>query len=116
MKEKVLVADDERQCCLILKEYLDKLHCSVDLAFDGKEAKHLLERNKYDCVFLDCNMPELTGVELVKVIKETNPQATIAMISGYDLINEEFTKDLGINIFLKKPFSLKDIEKIIKDA
>jgi len=107
----MLIVDDESQCCSLFKDYFSKQNYLVDVAYDGRQAKDLLECNKYDYVFFDCNMPELSGVELIKVIKENNPQARKIMISGYDLVNEEFAKYLGIDIFLRKPFSLKDTEK-----
>jgi YesN/AraC family two-component response regulator len=58
-------------------------------------------------------MPELTGIELIKVIEEKNPKAKKIMISGYDLINEDFAKDSGVDIFLRKPFSLETIKEIV---
>ncbi|MGD0336032.1 MAG: response regulator [Candidatus Omnitrophota bacterium] len=114
--KKILVVDDEKECCQFFKQYLTKRGYSVDTAYDGLEAKGLLDVNKYDCIFFDCNMPELSGVELIKVIKEKNPQAKKIMISGYDLINEDFAKDLGVDIFLRKPFSLDTIKEIVENA
>jgi len=114
--KKILVVDDEKECCQFFKQYLTKRGCSVDTAYDGLEAKGLLDVNRYDCIFFDCNMPELTGVELIKIIKEKNPQAKKVMISGYDLINEDFAKDSGVDIFLRKPFSLETIKEIVENA
>lgn len=111
----MLIVDDERECCDLFKEYFLKHGFDIDIAYDGLKAKELLERNKYDYIFFDCNMPELTGVELIKVIKEKNPEAKKIMISGYDLIAEDFAKDLGVDVFLRKPFSLKDAERLIKN-
>ena len=113
-KKKILVVDDEKDCCEFLREYLAKHGYDVDVAHNGSEAKNLLERNKYGYIFFDCNMPEMNGVELVKVIDEKNPEAKKIMISGYETINEEFARELGIDVFLSKPVSLKDIERTVK--
>ncbi|OGX15112.1 MAG: hypothetical protein A2166_00635 [Omnitrophica WOR_2 bacterium RBG_13_41_10] len=113
--KKILVVDDEKESCQFFKQYLTKRGYSVDTAYDGLEAKGLLDVNRYDCIFFDCNMPELTGVELIKIIKENNPQAKKIMISGYDLINAEFAKDAGVDIFLPKPFSLDAVQEILED-
>ena len=75
-----------------------------------------MDANKYDCIFFDCNMPELTENELIKIIKEKNPQAKKIMISGYDLINEDFAKDFGVDIFLRKPLSLETVQEIVENA
>ncbi|MBI5145223.1 MAG: response regulator [Candidatus Omnitrophica bacterium] len=112
--KKILVVDDEKESCQFFKQYLTKRGYSVDIAYDGLEAKDLLDKHTYDCIFFDCNMPELSGVELIKVIKEKNPKAKKIMISGYDLINEDFAKDSGVDIFLRKPFSLETVNEIVK--
>ncbi|MCX5698450.1 MAG: response regulator [Candidatus Omnitrophica bacterium] len=114
--KKILVVDDEKEWCYFLKEYLTRRGYSVDTADDGLKAKDLLAKQAYDCVFFDCNMPGLTGVELIKVIQEKSPQAKKIMISGYDLINEDFAKGLGVDIFLRKPFSLESIQEAIENA
>ena len=112
--KKILVVDDEKESCQFFKQYLTKRGYSVDTAYDGLEAKDLLDKNTYDCIFFDCNMSGLTGIELIKVIKEKNPQAKKIMISGYDLINAEFAKDSGADIFLRKPFSLAAVWEIVE--
>ena len=114
--KKILVVDDEKECCALFKEYLAERGHSVDTAYDGLAAKDLLDKHTYDCIFFDCNMPELTGIELIKVIEEKNPKAKKIMISGYDLINEDFAKDSGVDIFLRKPFSLEAIKEVVENA
>jgi len=111
--KKVLVVDDEKRYCELFDDFLSKRGYRVDLAYDGLEAKHLLKDNKYDYIFFDCNMPGFSGIDLYNVIKEKNPQAKKIMISGYDLINEDFTKFLAIDAFLSKPISLDDIKKTL---
>jgi len=115
MAKKVLVVDDEVDCCEFFNKYLTNHNCLVDVAYDGLRAKDLLDAKKYDIIFFDCNMPGLSGVELLEAIKEKNPKARRIMISGYDLINEDFAKDLGVDIFLSKPISLQDVKEIILD-
>jgi len=114
--KRILVVDDEKECCQFFKQYLTKRGYSVDTAYDGLAAKDLLDKHTYDCIFFDCNMPELTGIELIKAIEEKNPEAKKVMISGYDLINEGFAKDAGVDIFLRKPFSLETIKEVVENA
>ena len=111
---RVLVVDDEADCCQFFKEYLTVRGFQVDTAFDGLKAKKLLEDREYDFIFFDCNMPGLSGVELCRVMRENSTGAKKIMISGYDLINEEFTRNLGVDVFLKKPISLGDVWKVVK--
>lgn len=113
MAKRILVVDDEKDCCSFIDDYLTKRGYDVDVAYDGLQAKDLLGNNTYDCIFFDCNMPELTGIELVAVINKKNPHAKKIMISGYEGIDERFAKEIGIDIFLSKPIALKEVEKII---
>ena len=112
--KRILVVDDEKDICEFFRGYLMRHGYVVDIAFDGLEGKELVETNCYDYIFLDCNMPGLTGVELMKIVKEHNPLAKKIMITGYEPITEEFAKDIGIDVFLGKPISMEDIEKVLK--
>ena len=112
-KERILVVDDEPEYLEFLKDFLVTRGYTLDTACDGEQAKDLLERNVYRVVFFDCNMPGLSGIELIKVIEAGNPGAKKVMISGYDLIDDEFAGASGVDQFLRKPFSLKDIENAI---
>ncbi len=112
--KKILVVDDEKDCCDTFHRFFTRRGHHVDVAYDGKKAKDLLEYNSYDYIFFDCNMPEISGIELVKFIDVKNPQAQKIMISGYDGINKEFTDALNIDLFFKKPISLEDIQRVVE--
>lgn len=114
--KRILVVDDEPAVCDSLKSFFIKNKFDVDVAFDGLSAKNLLDYNKYNFIFFDCNMPELSGVELAKIIIQKNPEAKRIMISGYDLINEDFVKSIGVDIFLDKPLSFKKIASILNNT
>ena len=103
IKKKILVVDDEKDCCDIFKRFFSRRGHDVDVAYDGKKAKDLLDDKIYDYIFFDCNMPEMSGIELVKVIDAKNPQARKVMISGYDGIDQDFAQAVNIDVFLKKP-------------
>lgn len=111
--KKVLVADDEKECCELFKDYLEKRNCKVDIAYDGLQAKTLLKQNEYDYVFLDFNMPWLTALELMEIVNEHNPRAKKIMITGYSDIDEGMAKHAGFDLFLRKPISFEDINSAI---
>ena len=113
MTKRILVVDDEKDCCALISDYLTGRGYSVDIAYDGFQAKDLVNNNKYDCIFFDCNMPELTGIELIEILDKKNPDAKKIMISGYEGIDERFAKQTGVDMFLSKPIVLKDLERSI---
>lgn len=110
---KILIADDEAEIVGIIKGSLNKKGYVVDATLDGKAALDLIKENNYDIVFLDHNMPEVTGLELIKYIKENNLNTKTAMITGYPAIEGSAVKYLGADEYLTKPFNIKDIEDII---
>ncbi len=111
-KKTILVADDEKEYCDFINGYFSERGYVVDVAYDGLQAKFQLEEKKYDFVIFDYNMPELSGIELLKVINRHNPQARKIMVSGYDCLTEKFAKAVGADIFLPKPVTLGDLRKI----
>lgn len=119
-RKKILVADDEKEFVKMMKDFLTKRGQVVDVAYDGKEAQDLIKKNNYDVIFLDHNMPELTGLELIKHIKQNNLKSKIIMITGYPEMEEFFAKAIGADGYLEKPFRMQEVKKIInkmdKDA
>lgn len=113
---KILIADDDSEYCLSLKRYLKKKNkdYEISLAFDGREAKRCVESDIYDIIFIDCDMPYLSGVDLIKTVKKENPGAKLVMISGYKDIGEDFAKVAGVDEFLRKPFMLKQLDGILE--
>lgn len=114
MNKKILIADDELAARESLKILLDKFKYEMDEANNGARASELIKNNKYDFIFLDCNMPELTGIELIDGIKRESPESRIVIITGYGGMTEEFACQVGAHEYIEKPFSGKDLEKIIR--
>ena len=109
----ILIADDEKEIVELLKDrFIAKGH-SVDTAYDGKKALELIKSNTYDLVFLDHNMPGLTGLELLRYIKQNNLKPKVVIITGYKEIDELFMKGRGADEYLTKPLKMKDIDDII---
>lgn len=111
---KILIVDDEKEFVAFLKDrFLLRGH-SVDKAYDGRQAMELVKSDLYDIVFSDHNMPEFTGVELVKYIKDNKLKAKTVIITGYEESNEYFMKLVGADEYLTKPIRIKDAEDIIE--
>ena len=109
----ILIADDEKEIVELLKDrFIAKGHL-VNTACDGKKALELIKSDIYDLIFLDHNMPGLTGLELLRYIKENNLKPKVAIITGYEEIDEFFMKGRGADEYLTKPLKMKDIDDII---
>lgn len=110
----VLVVDDDPQFRHLLDKALEKVGYTVMTAVDGEEAFDLFLRNKFDLVITDILMPNVNGIELVKRIKDENPWVPVILISGFEEESSVRRKLPFDDIyFLRKPFSLHDLEDVI---
>jgi len=108
----ILIADDEVDNCHFIQKGLTRQGLNVDVALDGKSALNQITAKQYDFIFLDFYMPDLTGIEIARIIKEKNLKSIIVLTSGYP-VDSKLTEEIGINEFLEKPFSFNDIKLII---
>lgn len=115
MPKTILVADDEEDTCNFIKKILERKGHKVYIALDGIQAHKIIEDKIFDVALLDCSMPGLTGFELIKLIKETNPNTKIIIFSGYSAMDERLADDLGVEQFLQKPLTIEMIQEAIGD-
>ncbi|MEI6862990.1 MAG: response regulator [Candidatus Omnitrophota bacterium] len=110
---KILVCDDEIEIVNIMKEYLKSKGCDVEYALDGKKGLDLIKSMEYDLVFLDINMPEMTGIEVLRYVKDNNIKTKVVFLTGYPCVDENFAKALRADEYLEKPVDLKAIGEIV---
>ena len=110
---RILIADDEKEVAVMIKSFLERRGYNVDIAFDGRAALKLIRENSYDVFFVDYNMPELTGIELVRYIKDNNIKLKTVMITGYPEMEANFAKRIGVDEYITKPIRMENIKEII---
>lgn len=108
---RVLVVDDEEMVRSIVTKLLTLNDHEVDRASSGSEALSLYKEAHYDIVFTDFGMPEMTGAELARRLREKNPQLPIILLTGYT-DTEEAVDD--VDDILSKPFKLEELEATIQ--
>lgn len=111
---RVLIVDDEILIRNVIKEYLKIENIDFDEADNGVKAIELVNNNQYDCIIMDIMMPKLDGFSTIKEIRKTNNSKIIVLSAR----TEEFDKltgfDLGIDDYVTKPFSPKELIARIK--
>jgi len=110
----VLIAEDNKLNVLLLTTILKKWKITFDTAYDGNEAFLLFEKNEYDIVLSDIEMPEMGGVELAKLIRsfDDNKKSVVPILAlTANVLKEDRDKYLeaGIDGVILKPFSEKDL-------
>jgi DNA-binding NtrC family response regulator len=107
---KVLVVDDEE---IVRRSYVRSLsseHCNVEVACNGADALQALGKQAFDVVLLDLMMPGMSGMSVLKTIKQKWPESEVVIITGYptvDTAKEAVT--LGAYDYLAKPAGPDDI-------
>ena len=103
---KVLVVDDEKEICLLLSSMMKKMGFASHHAHSLNEGKLKLDQEDYEIIFLDLNLPDGIGFDLIDYIKERTTNANIIVISAYDgSVERERAINEGANYFMPKPFS-----------
>jgi two-component system alkaline phosphatase synthesis response regulator PhoP len=113
-KKKILLVDDEADFVELIKHRLEANDYQVTVAIDGKAALDTLGREKFDAVLLDILMPELDGIEVLKVIRKTDKQLPVFMLTAYsDKAKFKRANQLGASGYIVKTSDLqKEVENV----
>lgn len=111
---KILIVDDEIMIREVIKEYLLNENFSFDEASSGKEALEMLQKNTYDLMILDIMMPKMDGFTMLRKLPKEKSIPTIVLSARGDEYDKLHGFDLGIDDYLTKPFSPKELIARIK--
>ncbi len=115
--KKVLIVDDDPQTCWLLSQILEKEGYEVIIALSGQEALEKLKKDRPDIVFLDVKMPDVDGMETLKLIKQENNAPIVIMITAFQSVGDAVScMKLGAYDYLSKPFNNEEIKIIIGKA
>jgi two-component system response regulator AtoC len=117
-KHRILVVDDEESITFLLKTELDDLaEYDTDTALNGADALNLLQSHVYDVVLLDIKMPRLTGIEVLKQVKELSPSTQVIMLTNLiDVKTAIETTKLGAYDYVSKPYDIDQLMATVRRA
>ena len=108
---RILIADDERSIRVVLKKFLTSRGHEVLEAENGREALEILKKEPVDLVFLDLKMPKLSGLEVLKKVKDI----PVVVLTAYGTMDYTVKAiELGAADYITKPFSFEEISEILK--
>ncbi|MDI6781948.1 MAG: response regulator [bacterium] len=117
MPKKILVVDDDVAIVRMIEFKLKAAGFEVTCAFNGQEALDKITANKPDMLISDINMPQMTGIELVRQLKKSAQTRDIPVIiltaRGEDEQREEAI-EIGANVFVNKPFAPGKLLEIVR--
>ena len=111
---KILIVDDEIKIREVVSEYAKANDYECDQANNGKDAIEMVRNNDYDCVILDIMMPQLDGFSACKNIKKVRDVPVIMLSARQEEDDKLFSFDLGVDDYVTKPFSPKELMARIK--
>ena len=111
---KMLIVDDEPKIRAVVKEYAKVSGYECDEASDGLVALEKVKLNKYDVIVMDIMMPNLDGFSTIKEIKEVDDIPIIMLSARTDEFDKLLGFDLGVDDYVTKPFSPKELMARIK--
>ncbi|MFN8285718.1 MAG: response regulator [Chitinophagales bacterium] len=107
---KVLIIDDDRDLCFLLKNILQSKVEDVNIATTLEEGKQILSSQKPDVIFLDNNLSDGQGVKHISQFKSIVPEAKIILISAMHNTKEKALEH-GADAFVEKPIVLATIQQ-----
>lgn len=111
---KILIVDDEMNIREVVREYCELSGYESDEAADGLEAVEKAKENHYDCVILDVMMPKLDGFSACREIKKIQDVPVIMLSARTEEYDKLFGFELGVDDYVIKPFSPKELMARIK--
>ncbi len=116
-KERVLVVDDEQSIREFLEIMLKREKYEVTTAANGSKALRLLEKESFDMVITDIQMPQVSGMDLLEKVKNMNPNIIVIMITAYGSTESAVeAMKLGAYDYITKPFKIDELKIIIRKA
>jgi ActR/RegA family two-component response regulator/glycine cleavage system H lipoate-binding protein len=116
-KREILVVDDEITVCKSIRQAILSDEYEVEMALSGEEALKKSKDRSYDLVITDLMMPGISGLDLLKSLKETRPDAIVIMVTGYPTIKTAVESvKRGAFDYLPKPFTPAELRGLVARA
>jgi DNA-binding response OmpR family regulator len=111
MNKKILLLEDDMALNETLVDYLTKLSYDITPVYEGNNAVDLIYEHNYDLLLLDVNVPDISGFEILKSVREqkiTTPAIFITSLNSMSDLENGF--DSGCDDYIRKPFALKELQ------
>ena len=110
MNYKVLLVEDERTLSGIVRDALETMDFSVEMAYDGSEGLRRYFEIRPDILVVDVMMPKMSGFDMVKAIRQSDKETPILFLTAKTTVDDVVTGfNLGADDYLKKPFAIPEL-------
>jgi len=106
----ILIVEDEQRLAEILKKQFEDYRFNVDIAYDGYIGKQLVEKNSYNLIIIDINLPLLNGYDLCKEIRKSNSNIPILMLTALGTPDNKVAGfEVGADDYIVKPIDFREL-------
>lgn len=113
-ENRILVVDDDKNICELVRLYLEKEGYSTTIVYDGKEALNSFKQNPPIAVVLDIMLPVLNGIDVLKEIRRSSNIPVIMLTAKGETFDKILGLELGADDYLVKPFEPKELVARVK--
>ena len=113
-KHNIMVVDDEKNICELMRLYLEKEGFAVTIANNGSDAISLIRQSRPDLVLLDIMMPVIDGWEVCRQVREFSTVPIIMLTAKGETFDKVMGLDLGADDYIVKPFDTKEVVARVK--
>ncbi len=107
---KLLIIEDERMLSRSIAEYLRREDYICEHAYNCDEALFKIGSYEYDCILLDLMLPDGSGLDILRDIKQVSPQTGVIIVSAKDSLDDKVVGlKIGADDYLPKPFHLPEL-------
>ncbi len=116
MHSKILVVDDEKNILLVIKKALETDFDKITTVETAENAIELLDKNQYDIVITDLKLPGISGIDLLKTIREKNLDTDVIIITAFATTTSAIEAlKLGAADYLQKPFNIDELRIVVNN-
>lgn len=108
MKANILIVDDDRELCRLLKKCVEKEGITADLVYNGADGLKKAFEKQYQLIVLDVMLPEMNGFEVITELRKTNSVPVLMLTAKDSEIDKVSGLRLGADDYLTKPFNINE--------
>ena len=106
---KILIVDDDKNICELLRLYIEKEGFTTSMAHDGRQALNLFNTFEPDLILLDIMLPELDGWQVCREIRKKSDCPIIMLTAKGEVFDKVLGLELGADDYVVKPFESKEV-------
>lgn len=115
-QDRVLIVDDERRMCLVLKTAIESESIAVTTANSGESALAALTVDTFDVIISDIKMPGISGIDLLERVKQNNPETEVLLMTAFaDTKTAVNAMKMGAFDYIIKPFEIEELRHKINN-